>query len=362
MSDTSLPTLASRSLLRSPTVRAVQCLRSTSTGSQIHMVSYETWDGEEFKLTSAGAPETLSMRDTTGSLPGVTQTIDIWSYGCVLSVAATWAVLGHSGVRQYEKVRQLSPGNNRDDKIYDRFHDGVQVLPQVLHWHNYLRDNIRKSDMVTPLVLDLVEERMLQEESSDRIISTQLCVELKRLMSRAVQKVRAFETVFVDSDQPSTQAESVLTGTTLIETQGLHGLGVNKSPFIEDDDYMSVASNKEDIASQVAGYRTQPEMFAVREFGSFLGEFEELRTLHSAALEKLGIERLQVNYRRILKDYTLELMALADNAIEKDTVAVLKRRSNRVSIVQGIISSRHGDRDMNPKPFEQLRGMEIGTS
>jgi hypothetical protein len=301
------------------------------------------------------------MKNRSGVTSGVTRTIDTWSFGCVLSVAATWAVLGHSGVRQYEKIRQLSPGNNKDDRVYDRFHDGVLVLPQVLEWHNYLRDHVRSSDMVTSLVLDLVEERMLRGNSIDRIDSTELCAELKRLVSRAAKKVEAFQTVFDTSDQSSTQAESVSAGTTLVASQEELSIDVTKSPFIGDDDYMSVASNQEDIASRAAGFRTQPEIFAVREFGSFFGDLTELRSLHRAALEKLGIERFQINYRRILKNYTLELMTHADSAIERDTVAVLKRRSNRVSIVQKIISSLHGDGEANSKAFEELRSVGFET-
>ncbi|KAF2174412.1 hypothetical protein K469DRAFT_234011 [Zopfia rhizophila CBS 207.26] len=32
------------------------------------------------------------------------QTIDIWSFSCVLSVAATWVVLGFHGIWQYTKL------------------------------------------------------------------------------------------------------------------------------------------------------------------------------------------------------------------------------------------------------------------
>ncbi|KAF2679078.1 hypothetical protein K458DRAFT_315328, partial [Lentithecium fluviatile CBS 122367] len=46
-----------------------------------------------------GAPEVSSEAT-------VHQTIDTWSLGCVFSMAATWVILGYSGVCQYQLVRE----------------------------------------------------------------------------------------------------------------------------------------------------------------------------------------------------------------------------------------------------------------
>src|SRR4051794_17382691 len=108
------------------------------------------------------------MKQPDGTLSGVSKSIDAWSFGCVLSVAATWIVLGFQGLRQYERLRQLSPANNTSSHPLDRFHNGIQVLPEVGKWHDYLRGHLRSSDTTTELVLELVETRLLQADPATR--------------------------------------------------------------------------------------------------------------------------------------------------------------------------------------------------
>jgi hypothetical protein len=130
-------------------------------------------------LTLLGAPE-VSRIDPRGTMSGVTQSIDTWSFGCVLSVAATWVVLGFQGVRQYEQLRQLASQDNTD-----RFHNGFVVLPEIRRWHNFLRGHLRPSDTATSLVLDLIENNMLQTETSNRMGLEQLCKRLQDILSSA---------------------------------------------------------------------------------------------------------------------------------------------------------------------------------
>jgi hypothetical protein len=138
------------------------------------------------------------MKSTKGTTSEVTQSIDTWSFGCVLSVAATWVVLGFQGVRQYETMRRLSPANKN---THDRFHDGTVVLPEVKKWHNYLRGHLRQSDTATSLVLDLIEHKMLQTETNDRIGMKELCTQLKKLIKDAKEEATdlATHTIITDS-------------------------------------------------------------------------------------------------------------------------------------------------------------------
>ena len=129
------------------------------------------------------------MKRADGTMSGVTQSIDTWSFGCVLSVAATWIVLGFQGIRQFEQLRQLSSSNKKHDATYDRFHDSRQVLPEVKKWHHYLRGHVRSSDTATLLVLDLVENNMLQEEPSDRLELEELCAKLQDILDWATERV-----------------------------------------------------------------------------------------------------------------------------------------------------------------------------
>jgi hypothetical protein len=90
---------------------------------------------------------------------------DIWSLGCVFSIAATWIVLGSRGIAQYTAYRIKASEELHSDRespplIGDFFHNGSVVLPQVTQWHEFLRQHARKSDSVTEKVLEIVDELM----------------------------------------------------------------------------------------------------------------------------------------------------------------------------------------------------------
>ncbi|KAL4974912.1 hypothetical protein BDW66DRAFT_79394 [Aspergillus desertorum] len=166
-----------------------------------------------------------------------------------------------------------------------------------------------------------------------------------------------------ENQESSTRpAESVFAGTTLVETQAeLQYEAQSALPFdqkvsdtSEDEDYISVVSNDDDIASQVATKRTEPEIFAARYFGSFLAELKELRPLHEEALRKLGVKRFRENYRRILKYYVVKLRPEAYSAIEKDIVRVLKSRLNRMNIAERILSLIQEEKENKTKPLDEL--------
>jgi len=131
---------------------------------------------------------------------GVSQTIDAWSFGCVLSVAATWIVLGFSGILQYERLRQLSPANQKRGQRLDRFHDGYQVLPEVGKWHDYLRGHLRPSDTTTEQVLDLIEIKLLRAEPVARHTLEELCEKLQELSDWAQYKIRSLRKYSRDID------------------------------------------------------------------------------------------------------------------------------------------------------------------
>ncbi|XXG99358.1 hypothetical protein Hte_005695 [Hypoxylon texense] len=119
-----------------------------------------------------GAPECdIARRDPSKS---VSQTIDTWSFGCVLSVSATWVALGYQGVRAYHEQRRSAIRMRREKRqngenvtvpvADDAFHDGTDVLPEVREWHDHLRSVLRVSDTITERILKIVDEHMLVAE------------------------------------------------------------------------------------------------------------------------------------------------------------------------------------------------------
>ncbi|ELR10225.1 hypothetical protein VC83_08985 [Pseudogymnoascus destructans] len=140
------------------------------------------------KKVVAGGTETYSAPERRYSSSGtregaVSQKIDIWSLGCVFSIAATWVVLGHEGIRQFTELRQRSIRKIIGQQAaqltgpypnLDYFHNGREVLPDVLSWHAYLRSVLRKSDTITSSVLDLIDNEMFVGDAGCRIKATEL--------------------------------------------------------------------------------------------------------------------------------------------------------------------------------------------
>ena len=141
------------------------------------------------------APEChIKTRDSISAVP---QTIDTWSLGCVLSVAASWVALDKQGIQQFRKIRKMqhkgpnesnmqmrnSPRPNDQESIPgDYFHDGREVLSVVIDWHKYLRLSLRAADTITHRVLDLIEHGMLVGNPEQRMKSKSVCAELARIL------------------------------------------------------------------------------------------------------------------------------------------------------------------------------------
>lgn len=140
------------------------------------------------------------MKHPDGTMSGVSQSIDAWSFGCVLSVAATWIVLGFQGIRQYDRLRQLSPANKKDGQELDRFHDGYHVLPEVGKWHDYLRGHLRPSDTTTDQVLDVIEGKLLRADPAARCSLGELCEKLQEVSDWAEFKVKSLKKSSRDTD------------------------------------------------------------------------------------------------------------------------------------------------------------------
>jgi serine/threonine protein kinase len=125
----------------------------------------------------------------------VDRAIDVWSLGCVLSVAATWVVLGDKGIPLFQKMRMQaikaiklqrpSQTGRGPPKLEhgDYFHDSKEVLEVVPLWHRYLRSVSRKTDIITGHVLDVVDQKMLCGDPADRITAENLCSCLRRISS-----------------------------------------------------------------------------------------------------------------------------------------------------------------------------------
>ncbi|KAK2044196.1 hypothetical protein LZ31DRAFT_566008 [Colletotrichum somersetense] len=126
-------------------------------------------------------PEKAAYLDGRSSKkPEVPQTSDVWSLGCVLSIAATYVVLGTQGVLIFNQLRREAIFSLTETSS-DAFHDGKTVLAEVRHWHNYLREAARRNDVYTSAVLDMVDKHMLVEK--DRWEAKMICQQFEKLFN-----------------------------------------------------------------------------------------------------------------------------------------------------------------------------------
>ncbi|KAF9878688.1 hypothetical protein CkaCkLH20_03588 [Colletotrichum karsti] len=118
------------------------------------------------------------------------QKADIWSLGCVMSVAATWMKLGKKGVQKFRKERATPDKESSRDakgKADDSFFEagteekgGLKLKPSVSHWI----DKLHQSPTASPLIhdlLDLVKNDMLEVDGTKRITSDQLVTKLQTI-------------------------------------------------------------------------------------------------------------------------------------------------------------------------------------
>ncbi|KAF7531296.1 hypothetical protein G7054_g8990 [Neopestalotiopsis clavispora] len=121
-------------------------------------------------ITYASPEKSQNQESSTSDLSEIRKiplNSDVWSLGCVFSVAATYVVLGKLGVEEYDELRRKANIEVRG-KNSDTFHDGSNVLLAVHHWHDYLRRAARGTDMLTKAVLDFVDRHMLVSDHMNR--------------------------------------------------------------------------------------------------------------------------------------------------------------------------------------------------
>ena len=113
--------------------------------------------------TIVAAPEKARwLEDKPDAIPDeICQNSDVWSLGCVFSIAATYVVLGEQGVVLYDNIRRHAHAKPDTDLIQDVFHANGDVLKVIKGWHTYLRLSARRGDVFTAAILDMVDDHML---------------------------------------------------------------------------------------------------------------------------------------------------------------------------------------------------------
>ena len=138
-----------------------------------------------------GAPECYRAEDEflERATLQIKQSVDIWSLGGVFSEAAVWVANGYYGIREYRQSRKKETSQVGGFKDGDCFHDGTKVLQAVRKQHQDIIGILRKSDVITALVLSLIEDDMLVTPDEARLTATQLWHKSRTILVKAERQV-----------------------------------------------------------------------------------------------------------------------------------------------------------------------------
>ncbi|OHE92465.1 protein kinase [Colletotrichum orchidophilum] len=116
------------------------------------------------------------------------QKADIWSLGCVMSVAATWMTLGRKGVKTFSANRQTKADGRLDNSFFEVSKDQakgtrIKLKDAVSHWISRLRRAPTASTFTRDL-LDLIRDEMLEVDGSKRITSADVVSRLEKMYEK----------------------------------------------------------------------------------------------------------------------------------------------------------------------------------
>jgi hypothetical protein len=165
----------------------------------------------------AGPPSPNIYTTTDQTLEGF-QKFDLWSLGCVLSEAATWVILGYPGIKTFSTLRRqsldklCSEDNNGEPEAQpntnvniprrgDYFHDGSTVLAIVTSWHAFLRSSVRRSDMITTKVLDIIDRGLLVSDITKRFDAHTLYIQLELAISEGKKEGCLLPSIDIDIEE-----------------------------------------------------------------------------------------------------------------------------------------------------------------
>lgn len=265
---------------------------------------------------------------------------DIFSLGCVLLEHLVWLFQGHSAVEAFTDGRMaldqygfesvtfwtVSGSDRTSAKIKDKVSEQLTTLKS----HDDCVEVIGE-------ILEVIEKRMLQPRQEDRCSSQDLVRELGNIRHRWTRRdssygIRAWKyRAIPDHDiSESTSGDS--------DRDSVNNPGYAKSLFSTTFAAPSVTS----IGSRWGDIRS-----AKAEMVAFFLADAELQPLFVAAIEdpSIGGDRLERNFRRLLVDYSTDILATTDiKRIHQDVAKLLRS--------EGLFISQEVRRNFDPFPVE----------
>jgi hypothetical protein len=114
---------------------------------------------------------------------------DIWSLGCVFSLALVWSVLGPAKLKTYQNLLEHATdrlSHIRDSAYVGCFHDGRKVLEEVHSMHDQVMRACATSDYIIHGLVPIITD-MLEEDPSERPSAKKLRTKCQQALDRATK-------------------------------------------------------------------------------------------------------------------------------------------------------------------------------
>ncbi|KAF2764907.1 kinase-like protein [Teratosphaeria nubilosa] len=236
---------------------------------QINRGAREATDQYSFGTRTYGAPECYAWSEFSEQQRlNIKRSTDIWSFGCVLSEAAVWVVLGWQGVERYRRHRLDDTDKPPHFRGGDCFHNGKGKRRSVDEMHRQIRDNLRRSDFITGDVVDEIVKHMLHDQADARLHAKQLIYRADSVIEEACQKLKSSRTSSSSHDaRPSTLAHPRWRASTISKLPVIPDIGFTESPRGSIDQFRGIQTGNFD-PNESASRSPQPRMPGTDEIGN----------------------------------------------------------------------------------------------
>ena len=288
-------------------------------------------------LHSQGAPECLrDDRFLQNSVLKINTCTDIWSFGCVLSEAIVWSVLGQGGLDEYLKLRCEETRKSKElvDHGYTGcFHDGNTVLGAVHKMHMQARRGCRRDDHIISGMIGLAEL------SLDEVSARPKAHTIYKRARNAIQVACELYYQMEFPPSPDLQTRSPVPHNPYA-SQGV----VENNEFGADSD---AASNFSDSASLWSDGFTEDSQSsfgdvhvisqkASAKMAEMLWENPDLRPLYSEVMTKFEKDRFAKDHDYIVKKFFEDLRPEVDGNLQLRTLRLLRHRAQRLQVTEWI--------------------------
>lgn len=114
---------------------------------------------------------------------------------------------------------------------------------------------------------------------------------------------------------------------------------------LELDESRSIASDDDDISSQISSQKSSQRATAERQPGALMAHDPELNIAYNEAMASMPGDRFVTNFRRLLKRYYLDIRPFASTSLERTAVELLRSRGARTRLAKIISNTRNANNE-----------------